>query len=125
MRGGIDPARQARGDDKTGLAQFARQPFGEFHPHGRGVARADDRNHGRREHIGIAAHRQQRRRIIDALQPRRIFRLAQRHEAHADRTRRLASPLGVVTRADARGPRCAATPRQIGQGGKRGRAPPQ
>ena len=104
MRGGIDTARQPRGDDKAGLAQIPRQPLGEFGPDGGGVARADDRNHGRCEHINMAAYRQQRRRIMYALQPCRIFRLAQRDEAHADCMRGLHLPFGVFARADARLP---------------------
>ena len=42
VRGGIDAARQPRHRAETGIAEVARQPFGEFDAGSRSVARADD-----------------------------------------------------------------------------------
>ena len=78
--GGVDAAGKAGDDDEAGVAEIARQPLGEFDAGGGGVARADDRDHRTGERGGIAAHRDQRRRVVDHLQPRRIVRLAERDE---------------------------------------------
>ena len=83
MRGGIDAARQPRHRAETGRAEVARQPFGEFDAGGRGIARADDGDQRLRQNVELAAHRQQRRRVVDHLQPRRIIRLAERDELNA------------------------------------------
>ena len=120
MGGGVDAARQPRYGAKTGRAQIARQPLGEFDA-GRGsVARADDGDQRPRQHGEFATHRQQRRRVVDHLQPRRIIRLAERDEVDAARARRLQFGLGVLARADARRRRCAAAAGERGQGGQRG-----
>ena len=69
MGGGVDAARETGGDDEAGLAEIARQPLGELDAGGGGVARADDRDHRPRQRRALAAHRQQRRRIVDHRQP--------------------------------------------------------
>ena len=119
MGGGIDAARQPRDDAEAGVAQVARQPFGEFDAGRRGVARADDGDQRPRQHGELAAHRQQRRRIVDHLQARRIIRLAERDEVDAARARRFQFGFGVLARTDARRPRCAAAAGERGQGAKR------
>jgi hypothetical protein len=83
MGGGIDAARQPRYGAKAGRAQVARQPLGEFDAGRRGVARADDGDQRVRQYGELAAHRQQRRRVVDHLQTRRIIRLAERDELNA------------------------------------------
>jgi hypothetical protein len=42
MGGGVDAARKTGVDDEAGIAEVAREPAGEFHARGRGVARADN-----------------------------------------------------------------------------------
>ena len=49
MRRRVDAAREARHDHKTGFAEFAREPFGEFHAGRRRIARADNGDHRQRE----------------------------------------------------------------------------
>jgi hypothetical protein len=45
MRRGIDAARHARDDDNPGFAEPGRELIGNAPPIGRGVARADHRDH--------------------------------------------------------------------------------
>jgi len=85
MGGGVDAARQPRYGAEAGRAQVARQPLGEFDTGRRGVARVDDGDQRPRQYGELAAHRQQRRRVVDHLQTRRIIRLAERHEVDAAR----------------------------------------
>ena len=81
MGGRVDAARQPRHRDETGLAEFARDLAGEFRAGRRSVARADDRRPSACSRTSsIAAHRDQRRRIVDHPQARRIIRLAERDE---------------------------------------------
>ena len=112
MRGGIDAARETRDDDEAGVAEIARQPLGEPHAGRRGIARADDRDHRQGERRGVAAHRKQRRRVVDHLQAQRIVRLADATRRDAERLRGLDLALGVL-----RASRC-------GRDGTRRRAAP-
>ena len=98
MRGGVDAARQARDDGEAGVAEIARESLGETHAGGRGVARTDDGDHRPVERRRSAAHGEQRRRVVDHLQPARIVRLAQRDEADAERLRRRELALGILAR---------------------------
>ena len=84
MRRLIDAARQPRGDDKTGVAEIARQRAREFEAGAGGVARADDGDHRPHQHLKRAAHAEQGRRIVEHGQPRRIAGFARRHQADAD-----------------------------------------
>ena len=88
MRGLIDTACQPGDDDEAGIAEIARQLAGEFQPGAGSVARADDRNHRPRRHIGRAAHAEQGRRIVERCQPRRIGGFAGRDQRDADPFRR-------------------------------------
>ena len=115
MRGGVDAAREARGDDEAGFAEVARQPLGEFQPRRGGVARADHRDHRARRaprdcraRRSAAAHRRSRRGAADsrARPARRRWR----------RTRRAAS---ISRSASARGQTrivAAAPPRRARSG---------
>jgi hypothetical protein len=85
-----------------------------------GVARADHGDQRTAQHGGIAAHRQERRGILDGLETGGIIGLAQRHEAGAEPLRRRDLSLGLVPRAHSQRPRCAAAPGEIGQRGERG-----
>jgi hypothetical protein len=67
VRGGIDPARQARHDAEPGCAQIARERLREFNAGGGRIARADDGDQRPRQDVELAAHRQRRRRIVDHL----------------------------------------------------------
>ena len=118
--GGIDAARQSRHGAETGVAQVARQPLGEFDAGRRGVARADNGDQRVRQYGELAAHRQQRRRVVDHLQPRRIIRLAERDEFDAACARGFQFGFGVLARTDAGRRRSAAAPGERGQGGQRG-----
>ena len=84
MRRLIDAARQPRGNDKTGLAEIARQRACEFQAGAGGVARADDRDHRPHQHLQRAAHAEQRRRIVQHRKPRRITGFARREQADAE-----------------------------------------
>ena len=68
MRGGVDAASKAGCYRKTGFAEFARNLLREFQSGSRRIARADDRDHRLRQNGRLAAHRDQRRRIVDHLQ---------------------------------------------------------
>jgi len=114
MRGGIDAAGEARCNSKSRPAEFARQPLGDFHAGGRSVARADNRDQRRRQHVGIAADRQQRRRVVDHLQPARIVRLAERDQRNAELGASLELPLGLFVGANLWGAGAAAA-RQVRQ----------
>jgi len=69
MGGGIDPARKPRDDHEAGLPELAGQTVGELDPGGGGIARADHGDHRPFEHGALAAHRDERGRIVDHLQP--------------------------------------------------------
>ena len=116
MRGGLEAARQTRGGGETGLSEIARYALGKPHA-GRGrVARTDNRHHRKSECAGLSAHRKERRRVVDCLQPCWIILLAQRDEAHALTLRGLKFTFGIVERQHRDGAARAAAPRQIGQG---------
>ena len=120
MRGGVDAARQTRDDAEAGLAELARQRLRELRPGGGGVARTDDGDQRPGEHGAVAAHRNQRRRVVDHLQPQRVVRFAERDEMHVEGARRLQLGGGFLGRADASGPRRAAAAGKRGQSVKRG-----
>ena len=121
MRGGIDAARQTRDDAEAGLAQFARQPLGEFHAGGRGVARADNGDHRlRQDGASLPRTAKQRRRIVDHLQARRIIRLAERDQFDAARAAPPSIRAAASSREQMRDARGAAAARERGQGVERG-----
>jgi hypothetical protein len=97
----VDPPRQARDDDVAGLAQPARQPLGEYEPRGGGVARADDGDRRRPQRLRPPAERENRRRGIDLPQQRRVVRLAEPNEAHAELAGGDELALDVLGRGDA------------------------
>ena len=110
VRALVDPARQPRGDDIARAAEPAREPLGEGEPGRRRVARPYDRDRRLLQRLWPAAAGEDRRRRIDLAQDRRIVRLADRDEPHAEPPRR--------SEARARFPR----PRRPGPGA---RAPPR
>ena len=88
---------------------------------GRGVARADDGDQRPGQTPRVAAHRDQRRRVVDHPQPRRIVRLAERDEARRRALRAASSSRSASSREQMRaGPRRAAAPRQLRQRVERG-----
>ena len=115
MRRLIDAARQSRGDDKTGLAEIARQRACEFEAGAGGVARADDRDHRPHQHVQRAAHAEQRRRIVEYRKPRRITGFARRDQADAELLAGGEFGARIGLAADPARTRSAAAPRQIGQ----------
>ena len=120
MRGLIDAARQPRDDDEAGVAEIARQLACEFQPGAGGVARADDGDHRPHQRVGRAAHAEQRRRIVERRQPRRIAGLAGRDQATPILSAGGEFGPRLVLAADAARTRGAAAPRQIGQPFQRG-----
>jgi hypothetical protein len=109
----IDPPRQPRNDEVSGLSQTARQPFGESEPRRGGVAGAYDRHRRLLQRLGAPAEGENRRRRIDLPEDRRVIRLAERDEAHPDLARRDELALDVVGRGDADRARRAAAPRKV------------
>ena len=120
MRRRVDAAGEPGGDDKACFAEFARDPLGEFQSRARGVARADDRHHRQCKRVHVAADGQERRRIVDHLQPVRIAGFAQSHQRDPQLSRGGNLSLGVFARADLHGASQAAAPRQRGQRLQRG-----
>ena len=89
--GGVDAAGEAGGDRVVGVAKAGRDLGGEFPSRHRGVARADDGD-GRPSEAGrVATHGNQRRRVGDVAERRRIVALAHRHQSRrlAGRARRV------------------------------------
>ena len=119
MGGAIDATGKAGDDDESSLAEIARHSLGKLDAGRRGIARPDDRHHGLAERGQLAAHREQRRRIVDHLQPQRIFRLAHRHESNSQRPRRLDFALRIGARIDSGPGRRPAALRQLRQRRKR------
>jgi len=76
MRGGIDPARQARDDDNSGLTERSSEFAADAPADGRGVAGSDDRHDRPAQQLGPPEHGQKRRRILDRRKSARIQRLA-------------------------------------------------
>ena len=79
----INAARQAGCNDKAGFAEIARQGPREFQPGAGSIARADDGNHRPHQHVKRAAHAEQRRRIVEGGEARRVAGFAGRDEADA------------------------------------------
>jgi len=86
---------------KPAGAEIASEPLGKPHARGRGVARADEGDRRQLQHGRMAAHRHERRGVIDHLQAAGIIGLAERNEGHAGRVRRLELALGILARGDA------------------------
>jgi hypothetical protein len=80
----VDPARPPRDADVAGLSQAARQPLGESQSRGGSVAGAHDRDRRLAQRPRDTPKSKNGRRGIDLLQRRRIVRLAERDEAHAE-----------------------------------------
>ena len=117
--GGIDAAREPRGDDEARFAELAREPLGEFHARRRGIARAHHGDHRHLQRRERAAHGKERRRVIDHRQARRIVGLGERDQRDAAPARGVELALGLLVRTDAHRSAGAAAPRQIRQRVKR------
>ena len=127
MRGGIDAARQARDDARSRRSPRSRASrSANFTPARRGIARADDGDQRPRQHGGVAAHREQRRRVVDHAQARGIVRLAERDERDAACAAR-PSVRARPPRAEQMRPGRAAPPRRAssGRASSARRAPPK
>jgi hypothetical protein len=123
VRGRVDPARQSRHHHKACFAELAGDHLGEFEPGARGVARADHRHHRPRQGRGVAPDRDERRRIVDHLQPRRIVRLVQGNERDAELVGERDLAHRILARANLRRAACAAAPRERRQRRERGTRP--
>ena len=116
MRGRVDAARKPGGDDESGLAEFAREPLGEFHAGRRSVARADDSDHRR----APAPPRWPRTATSGgassiARKPGRIAGFAERDEPRAERGRAASISRSASARGQMRAGR-AAPPRRASSG---------
>ena len=95
---GIDAARQSADDDHAGFGEAGAELVGDFEAIGRRGARADHGDGGQRQQWRGAAHPEQRRRIGNPGEQRRIV-------ARAPRQRLDAVAGGVGQRAIRRGSR--------------------
>ncbi len=80
MRRGVDAARQTGHDGKSGVAEIARDLRGKLRAGRGGISRADHRDQRARQGAEVAAQSEQRRRVADHLQARRVIGLAGRDE---------------------------------------------
>ena len=115
MRGRIDAAREARSDHETGFAELAREALGEFQSGRRRIARADHRDHRPRQRGEIAAHREQRRRVVDLGEPLRIGVFASATKRNAELPAASISRSASARGSDADGARGAAAAGKFGQ----------
>jgi hypothetical protein len=114
MRRGIDAAREARHHHEAGDPQIARQFLGQLAAADGGIARADHADRRTQQQGGIAAQRQQRRRILDGRERLGIARLAQGQEQPAEAGEGGDLIFGLRARGRTQDLR-AARPCQIGQ----------
>jgi hypothetical protein len=84
MRGGVDTAREPRGDDETFEPEFDGKLAREFLSRRGAIAGADDGDDGKGGELGAALDVEQGRGRIDMGERRRIARLAERDEICAD-----------------------------------------
>jgi hypothetical protein len=84
----------------------------EFQSGAGSIARADDRHRRLRQRGGVTAQRNQRRRVVDHLQPQRVIGLAQSDERDTELPRGRNLPFRVLARADRHGARVATASRQ-------------
>lgn len=115
MRRRVDAAGEARGDDKTGLAEIARQGACEFQTGAGGIARADHGDDRPHQHVADAAHAEQRWRIVEGGEPRRITVFVRRDQMDAEFCARGQLGMRVVLAKNPTRPIGAAAPRQLGQ----------
>jgi len=108
--GGIDAACEPRRDAEARGAELARQSLRHLDAGRRGVAGTDHGDQRATQHVGIAAHRQQRWGVLDGLEIGGIIGLAERDEARAEPLRRRNLALGLLPRAHPQRPRRAAAP---------------
>ena len=115
MRRLVDAARQPRHDDKIRLAEIARQGACKFQPGAGGIARADHREHRPHQRVKRAAHAEQRRRIVQRGQPRRIAGFIRGEQADADPLTGRQFGMRVLLAADPPRTIGAAAPRKVRQ----------
>ena len=120
MRRGVDAARQARNHRQAAAAQRGRDFAGEAPSIGRGVARSHYRLGVFPGLPAVAFHGEQRRRIVDLGQGRRVVGLAPGHQRGTRCRRRLQLALGLGLGGDADRTGTAAAPRDLGQACQRG-----
>ncbi len=83
VRRRVDPARHAGGDGHSRARKIARQPFGGGNSVRRRVARAHHAYANRGQQIHPSACEQDRGRVVDPPQQRRITRVAERDQLSA------------------------------------------
>lgn len=125
MGGGVDPARHVGNDDVILASEIGGKRAGEAPAAERGVARADHGDGFAREQGCVAEEREQRRRVLDVREQRRIRGLAEGDEGAAEPGDFFHFRFGLGRRANG-GRRPAAPAREFGQARERlgGRAEP-
>ena len=76
MRLGIDPLREAAGDDDAAGRELGGEPAGDAGTSRSGPAASDNRDLGSGQHPGVAANEQHRRSVRDLPEPQRHLRIA-------------------------------------------------
>lgn len=115
MRGLIDAARQSGGDRKARAAEIARNGLREFQSCAGCVAGADDADHRLRLDIQDAAHTEQRRRVVDQGEARRVPIFPRSKQGDADPFAVFDLAFGFGLRADAANLGSSAALGEIGQ----------
>ena len=77
MRCGIDAARHAADDHQAADGKVGREAFGHAAAVGRRVTRSHHRNAGLGQYLDVPFHKEDHGRIVNFLQPRRVFRIAE------------------------------------------------
>ena len=114
------PAGEPRCNGESGVSQIAGERLGKFEAGTRGVARTDDPDHRPHLDLARAAHTEQRRRIVDQCEARRVAILPRRQQRHAHAFAACDLAGGFVVGADPSGSRRASASCQLGQVIERG-----
>ena len=83
VRGGVDAAGEARGDDEAGAAEVGGEARRHAAAERRGVAGADQRDRRSRGEAGVAERPEHRRRVGDRREQRRVVGRAEQQQAGA------------------------------------------
>jgi hypothetical protein len=83
MRRSIDTARQTADNHQAASGEVGGEALGHAAAVGRGMTRSDHRNAGLRQHFDASLDEQDYRWIVNLLQPRRIFGIAEANNSRA------------------------------------------
>jgi hypothetical protein len=124
VRGAVDAERETRGDDEAAPRQFGGEGVRVVETLRRRRAAADDGDLRQTEQIGIALPEQQRRRLRDVAQRRRIARISDRQQAAAGQREPVevagdAVFIGLLQRVGLRSRQTGAAQRRLRRGERR------